>query len=76
MKKKIEILLRTVRICSQDVGIGFEIEKCAMLIRKKEKKETTEGIDLPKLESIWSLEEKKVPVNSTTGTIKQRWKKK
>ena len=36
----------------------FGIEKCAMLIMKNEKRETTAGIELQNHESIRTLEEK------------------
>ena len=37
-KKGIEILLQTIRIYSQDIGMEFGIEKYAMLTIKKEKR--------------------------------------
>ena len=37
----------------------FEIEKCAMLIMKRRKKETTEGIERSNQEHIRTVEKKK-----------------
>ena len=34
MKKELETLIQTIRIYSQDTGMEFDIEKCAMLIMK------------------------------------------
>ena len=31
-EKEFDILIQTIRICSQDIGMGFGIEKCAMFI--------------------------------------------
>ena len=35
-KKELETLIQAVRIYSQDIGMGFGIEKCTMLIMKVE----------------------------------------
>ena len=35
-EKELEILIQTVRPYSQDTGMEFDIEKCAMLIMKRE----------------------------------------
>ena len=57
-KKRIIILIQTIRIYNQDVGMDFENENCAILIMKKGKPETTEGIELPNQENIKELGEK------------------
>ena len=36
-EKELEILIQAVRIYSEDIGMGFGQEKCAMLIRKSRK---------------------------------------
>ena len=36
-EKELETLIQTIRIFSQDIGMGFRIEKCATLKMKKEK---------------------------------------
>ena len=43
----LETLIQAVRIYSQDIGMRFGIEKCAMLIVKSGKRQMTEGIELP-----------------------------
>ena len=40
-KKKIETLMQTIKMYSQDVGMGFGIEKCAMLMMKNRKRQIT-----------------------------------
>ena len=49
-EKKSETLTQTVRIYSQDIGIEFGIEKCAMLIMRSRKWHMTKGIQLPNQE--------------------------
>ena len=39
MKKKLETLIQTIRIYSQDIGMKFDIEKCAMLIMRSGKRQ-------------------------------------
>ena len=41
--KELENLIQTIRIYSQDIGTEFGIEKCAMLIIKRGKRETTKA---------------------------------
>ena len=57
-KTELETLMQTIRIYTQDIGMEFGIEKCAMLVVKKGKKEITEGIELPSQEKIRTLGEK------------------
>ena len=47
-----------MRIYRDDIGIEFDIEKCAMLIIKSGKRYMTEGIELPNQEKIRRLGEK------------------
>ena len=58
MKKKLKALILAVRIYSQDIGIEFGIEKCAMLIMKSRKQQMVEGIELPNQDKIKTLGEK------------------
>ena len=51
-KKELEILIQTIRIYSQVIGMELGIEKCAMLIMKKEKREITDRRGLPNQKSI------------------------
>ena len=46
-KKELETLIQTVRIYSQDIGLEFGIEKCAMLVMKSGKQHITEDVKLP-----------------------------
>ena len=50
IEKEFETLLQAVRICSENVGVQFGIEKCVMLIEKSGKWQITEGIELPNQE--------------------------
>ena len=52
-----EVLIKTIRIYSQDIEMEFSTEKCAMLIMKNEKSETTKGIELANQKSIRTLRE-------------------
>ena len=57
-EKELETFKHAVRIYSQDIGIQFGIEKCAMLVMKSGKRHTTDGIELPNQDRIRTLEEK------------------
>ena len=52
-EKELESLIQTVRIFSDDIGIEFSIEKCAMLIMKRR-----EGKELLNQGKIRTLREK------------------
>ena len=54
---ELETLIHQVRIYSQDIGIEFGIEKCAMLVMKSGKRHTTDGIELPNKDKIRMLGE-------------------
>ena len=43
-ERELETLIKALRIYSQDIGMEFGIEKCAMLIMKSNKRHMTEGI--------------------------------
>ena len=51
-EKELETLIHAVRICSQDIGMEFGIEKCAMLIMKSGKRHLTDGMELPNQDKI------------------------
>ena len=55
---ELEILIQTVRIFRQDIGMEFDIEKCAMLVMKNSKRHMTEGVELPNQIIIRTLREK------------------
>ena len=46
--RELETLIQTVRVYSQDIGMEFGSEKCAMLIMKSGKRHVTEEIDQTK----------------------------
>ena len=49
--------MHTVRIYSQDIGMEFGIEKCALLVMKSGKRHLTDGIELPNQENVRTLAE-------------------
>ena len=51
-KRKLETLIQTTRIYSQDIGMEFGIEKCAVFIMRSSKRQITEEIELPDQERI------------------------
>ena len=50
--------LHAVRIYSQDIGMEFGIEKCAMLVMKSGKRHMTDGMELLNQDKIRALGEK------------------
>ena len=74
MKKKLETLIYTVRIYSQDIGMEFGLEKCAILVMKCDKRYLTDGLELPNQDKIRTLaknETYKYLGILEAGTIKQ-----
>ena len=57
-EKELEILIHAVRIDSQDIGIEFGIEKCAMLVMKSDKRHLTDEMEQPNKDKIRTLGEK------------------
>ena len=57
-EKELETLIHAVRIYSQDIGMEFGIEKCAMLVMKNGKWHLTDGMELPNQDKIRTLGEK------------------
>ena len=53
-----ETLIHAVRIYSQDIGMEFGIEKCAMIVIKSGKRHITDGMELPNQEirTLWENE--------------------
>ena len=73
-EKELETLIHTVRIYSQDIGMEFGIDKCAMLVIKSGKQHMTDGMELPNHEKIRTLgdnENYKYLGNLEADTIKQ-----
>ena len=54
-EKELETLTHAVRIYSQDIGMEFGIEKCAMLVMKSGKRHMTDGMELPNQDKIRTL---------------------
>ena len=46
-EKRLDSLVQTVRVFSEDIGMKFGIGKCAMLVMKKRKIVKSVGIELP-----------------------------
>ena len=57
-EKELETVIYAVRIYSQDIGMEFGIEKCAVLVMKNGKRHITDGMELPNQEKIRTLGEK------------------
>ena len=57
-EKEPETLIHAVRIYSQDRGMKFGIEKCAVQIMKSSKRHLTDGTELPNQDKIRTLGEK------------------
>ena len=55
-EKGLDSLVLTVRVFSEDIGMEFGIEKCAMLVMEKGKIVKSAGIELPDNEVIKSLQ--------------------
>ena len=55
--KGLDSLVQTVRVFSEDMGMEFGIEKCAMLVMEKGNIVKSVGIELPDGHVIKSLQE-------------------
>ena len=56
-EKELKTLIHAVRIYSQNIGMEFGIEKCAMLVMKSGKQHMTDGMELPNHDKIRTLGE-------------------
>ena len=56
-EKGLDSLVQTVRVFSEDIGMEFDIEKCATLVMEKGKTAKSVGIELPDGKVIKSLQE-------------------
>ena len=54
-EKELETLIHTIKIYSQDIGMEFGIETCALLVMKSGKRHLTDGIELPYQDKIRTL---------------------
>ena len=75
-EKELETLIHTVRIYSQDIGMKFSLEKCAMLLMKSGKRHLTDGIELPNQDKIKMLAENETYkyLGIWTLTPSNKWK--
>ena len=55
--RQLDSLVQTVRIFSNDIGMEFGIQKCAMLELKRGKMIQSNGLDLPEEQKLTSLED-------------------
>ena len=55
-QKALDSLIQTVRIFSDNIGMQFGFDKCAVLVMKKGKIVKSDGIQLPNDQVIKSLE--------------------
>ena len=69
-EKELETLIQVVRIYSQDSGIEFGMEKCALLIMRG-RKQVMERIELQNQEKIRRSEKGNIKVFGNIGSIKQ-----
>ena len=51
-EKELKTLIHAIRMCSEDIGMEFGIEICAMLVMKSGKRHLTDGIELPNQDKI------------------------
>ena len=56
-EKQVDTLLNTVRAFSQDIGMQFGVNKCAVLVLKRGKVVRCEGVEMPNNQVIKSLGE-------------------
>ena len=56
-EKGVDSLIQTVRVFSEDIGMEFGIEKCAVLVMKRGKVVKSEGINLPDYKTIQGLKD-------------------
>ena len=57
-ENELDSLVQTVKIFSEDIGMQFGIQKCAMIEMKRGRMVSSEGIDLPNRETMKSAEDK------------------
>ena len=58
-EKELETLINSVRIYSQDIGMEFGIENCAMLVMKSGKRDLTDRMELLNHDKVRMFGEKK-----------------
>ena len=75
-EKGLDSLVQTVRVFSEDIGMDFDTEKCAMLVMEKEKIVKSVGVELPDGKLIKSLQadkflEEKIKLNDSKEYIRR-----
>ena len=73
-EKELETFIHAVRIYGQDIGMEFDREKCAMLVKKSGKRHMTDRMEQPNLDKVRTLEENETYKNLgilEADTIKQ-----
>ena len=77
-ENELETLVHIVKIYSQDRGMEFGIEKCAMLVMKSGKQQLTDGMEQPNQDKIRTLAEnetyKYLGILRVTSWNKWKWK--
>ena len=58
LKTESDTQIQVIRIYSPDIGMGFGIKKCAMLMMRSGKRHMTERIELPNQEKFRTFGEK------------------
>ena len=56
-ERGLDSLVQIVHVFSEDIGMEFDIEKCAMLVMEKGKIVKSVGIELPNGKVVKSLQE-------------------
>ena len=56
-EKSLKSLIQTRRVFSNDIGMGFRVEKCAVMTMKKGKMANSDGITLPNKTKMKGLKE-------------------
>ena len=68
-ERELETLIHAVRIYSQDIGMEFCIEKCAMLVMKSGKRHMTDGMELPNTTELGRSKKMKPPNTWTSWRL-------
>ena len=69
-EKELENLKQAVKIYTNDIGMEFGMEKSTMLIMRNEKRQMTEGIELPtpKIKNLNSRRKENLQILGTIGS--------
>ena len=67
-ERELETLIQTARIYSQDIGMEYGIEKCAMSVMKNGKRHMADGIELPNQEKSEQSEKRELEILGNIGS--------